>query len=120
VGLVLRIALKAGAPALAVLSMLLVPGIAEAQRTRFQAINQCTRQAAAQFGRTDPSFRRFVIERMSVHEDRFAGHVGNQFVSTVFHGRAIYEGSGGPKRVRFICLHASYSKGAVFVYALPE
>lgn len=100
--------------------VLLSAGPAEAQRTRFQALTQCSRLAAAQFGRADPSFRRFVIERVSVHEDRFAGLVGNQFVSTVFYGRAIYEGAAGPKRVRFICLHAGYSKGAVFVYAMPE
>ncbi len=102
--------------------LLLLPwaNSAEAQRTRFQALTQCSRLAAVQFGRTDPSFRRFVIERMSVQEDRFAGLVGNQFVSTVFYGRAIYEGAAGPKRVRFICLHAGYSKGAVFVYAMPD
>lgn len=99
---------------------LLLPGEAAAQRTRFQAITQCSRLATAQFGRTDPSFRRFVIERLSVHEDRIAEHVGNQFVSSVFYGRAIYEGAAGPKRVRFICLHAGYSRGAVFVYAMPE
>jgi hypothetical protein len=27
---------------------------------------------------------------------------------------------GGTKRARFICLHAGYSKGAVFIYAMPE
>jgi hypothetical protein len=93
---------------------------ADAQRTRFHGITQCSRLAAAQFGRHDSSFKRFVIERVSVQEDKFAGLVGNQFVSTIFYGRAIYEGAGGVKRVRFICLHAGYSKGAVFVYAMPE
>lgn len=112
--------MKAKLSAAGLALLLLGLSAAEAQRTRFQALTQCTRLAAAQFGRTDPSFRRFVIERLSVQEDRFAAFVGNQFVSTVFFGRAIYEGAAGPKRVRFICLHAGYSKGAVFVYAMPE
>jgi hypothetical protein len=93
---------------------------AQAQRTRFQGITQCSRFASVQFARHDPSFRRFVIERVSVQEDKFADLVGNQFVSTVYYGRATYEGASGPKRVRFICLHGGYSKGPVFVYALPE
>ena len=93
---------------------------AEAQRTRYQAIGQCSRLAAVQFARRDPGFRRFVIERVSVQDDKYAGMVGNQFVSSVIYGRATYEGAAGPKRVRFICLHAGYSKGPVFVYAMPE
>jgi hypothetical protein len=93
---------------------------AHAQRTRFQGISQCSRFATAQFSRTDPTFRRFVIERVSVHDDKFANLVGNQFVSTVYYGRALYEGAGVPKRVRFICLHGGTTKGPVFVYALPE
>jgi hypothetical protein len=93
---------------------------AQAQRTRFQGISQCSRFATIQFGRQDSSFRRFVIERVSVQDEKFAGLAGNQFISTVFHGRAVYENAAGPKRVRFICLHAGTSKGVVFVYAMPE
>jgi hypothetical protein len=93
---------------------------AQAQRTRFQGITQCSRQASVQFGRQDSSFRRFVIERVSVQDEKFANLVGNQFVSTVYYGRAMYENAAGPKRMRFICLHAGMSKGAVFVYAMPE
>ena len=103
---------------LVVLALTSMP--AQAQRTRFQGITQCSRHAAVQFSRHDPAFRRFVIERVSVQDDKFADQVGNQFVSTIYHGRAIYEGGAGPKRVRFICLHAGTSKGVVFVYALPE
>jgi hypothetical protein len=93
---------------------------ADAQRTRFQGITQCARYASVQFARRDPGFRRFVIERITVQDEKYAEMVGNQFVSTVFSGRAIYEAAGGPKRVRFICLHAGFTKGPVFVYTLPE
>ncbi len=93
---------------------------AQAQRTRFLGITQCSRHASIHFGRQDSSFRRFVIERISVQDEKYAGLVGNQFVSTVYYGRALYENAAGPKRVRFICLHAGMSKGAVFVYAMPE
>jgi hypothetical protein len=93
---------------------------ADAQRTRFQGITQCSRFASVQFARRDPNFRRFVIERVTVQDDKYADMVGNQFVSSVFYGRAIYEGASGPKRVRFICLHGGSSKGPVFVYAIPE
>ena len=93
---------------------------AEAQRTRFQGITQCSRFASVQFSRRDPAFRRFVIERVTVQDDRFAGLAGNQFVSSVFYGRATYEAAAGPKRVRFICLHAGVTKGPVFVYTMPE
>ena len=52
--------------------------------------------------------------------DKFADKVGTQFVSTVYHGRATYEAGQGEKKVRFICLHAGYRRGPVFVYTLPE
>ena len=93
---------------------------ADAQRTRFQGVSQCSRFAAVQFSRHDPAFRRFVIERVTVQDDKFADMVGNQFVSTVYTGRALYEGASGAKRMRFICLHAGTSKGPVFVYVLPD
>ena len=109
---------RVGAGALALLALSTLP--ADAQRTRFQGITQCGRYASVQFARRDPAFRRFVIERVSVQDEKYADMVGNQFVSTIFTGRAIYETSAGTKRVRFVCLHAGYSKGPVFVYALPD
>jgi hypothetical protein len=93
---------------------------AQAQRTRFQGVTQCARYGSVQFARRDQAFRRFVIERVSVQDERFAGMVGNQFISTVYYGRATYEAAGGPKRMRFVCLHAGSTKGAVFVYVMPE
>ena len=93
---------------------------ADAQRTRFQGISQCSRFASVQFSRHDPAFKRFVIERVTVQDDKFADLVGNQFVSTVYTGKAIYEGAAGAKRMRFICLHGGTNKGPVFVYVLPE
>jgi hypothetical protein len=101
-------------------ALLLAPPPAHAQRTTYQRIAQCTRFATVQFSRHDPAFRRFVIDRVTVQDDKFADRVGNQFVSSIYHGKATYEGGAGPKKVRFICLHAGIGKGPVFVYALPE
>jgi hypothetical protein len=93
---------------------------AQAQRTRFQGITQCSRYGSIQFSRRDPNFRRFVIERVTVQDDRFVGMAGNQFVSTVYYGKATYEAAGGPKRMRFVCLHGGTAKGPVFVFVMPE
>ena len=93
---------------------------AQAQRTRFQGITQCARYGSVQFSRHDSAFRRFVIERVTVQDDRFAGMAGNQFVATVYYGKAIYEAASGPKRMRFVCLHGGTAKGPVFVYVTPE
>jgi hypothetical protein len=93
---------------------------AVAQKTTFQGLTECAHRAAVQFKQHDPAFRRFVIDRSSVRDDKFADRVGNQYVSTVYYGSAIYEAASGPKTVRFICLHAGMVKGPVFVYALPD
>jgi hypothetical protein len=91
-----------------------------AQRTKFDGLRQCERAAAVQFRRHDPAFKRFMIDRASVFEDKFADKIGAQFISTIFHGKASYEAAGGPKPVRFICLHPGYGQEPVFVYTLPE
>jgi hypothetical protein len=98
----------------------LLPLNAHAQRTRFDAVNGCERYAAVKFKRHDQAFRRFVIDRATVEADKFADKAGNQFVSMVFHGKALYEASEGPKIVSFICLHGGAGRGPVFVYTLPE
>ena len=102
---------------LAAVALSAVP--AQAQRTRFQGITQCARYGSVQFSRRDTAFRRFVIERASVQDDKFAGMAGNQFVSTVFYGKATYEAAKGPQPTRFICMHGGDGRGAVFVYTLP-
>lgn len=99
---------------------LILPSAASAQRTKFDGLRQCERFGALQFRKQNPSFRRFLIDRSSVVEDKFVDQVGQQFVSTIYHGKAAYEAGGGPKQVRFICLHAGYRRGPVFVYTLPE
>jgi hypothetical protein len=105
---------------LVLIGALATPASAQ-QASNYRKLMECSHQAAIQFKRHDPSFRRFIIDRGSVVEDRYNGNVGNQYVSTVFHGTAIYDSSfGGPKRRPFVCLHAGFGKGAVFVYALPE
>jgi hypothetical protein len=98
----------------------LISSDAQAQRTRFDAVNGCERYAAVKFKRHDPAFRRFVIERATVEADKFADKAGNQFVSMVFHGKALYEAAEGPKIVSFICLHGGAGRGPVFVYTLPQ
>jgi hypothetical protein len=105
---------------LALSAALIWPAPASAQRTKFDGLRQCEHYAAQQFRKRNPAFRRFIIDRASVGEDRYAGQIGQQFISTVYHGRATFEAAGGPQQVRFICLHAGYRRGAVFVYTMPE
>lgn len=98
----------------------LLPAEASAQRTRYDGLNGCERYAAVKFRRHDAAFRRFIIDRASVVADRVADKAGNQFISTVYNGKAIYEAAAGPRTVRFICMHGGTGRGAVFVYTLPE
>jgi hypothetical protein len=92
-----------------------------AQKSTEDGLRDCEKLAAVKFKKENPSFKKFVIERGdSVEEDKFADKVGTQFVSTVYHGKAVYQSSGEPDTVRFICLHAGLGKGAVFVYIMPK
>jgi hypothetical protein len=93
---------------------------AAAQRTRFDGLRQCERHAGSQFRRHNPQYRRFIIDRSSVITDRFADKVGSQFVSTIYHGKALYEAGSGATTVPFVCLHAGVGRGPVFVYTLPQ
>jgi hypothetical protein len=95
---------------------------ASAQRsmTRFDAIRDCERTGRLQFTRHNPGFRRFLIDRAKVETDRFGDRVGTQFISAVYHGTAAFEAAQGPRRVRFICLHAGPGRGAAFVYTLSD
>jgi len=105
---------------IAIAAALLLPSAASAQRTKFDGLRQCERFGALQFRKQNPAFRRFLIDRATVSEDKYADQVGQQFVSSIYHGKATYEAANGPKPVRFICLHAGYRRGPVFVYTLPE
>jgi len=98
-------------------SVLAVPTVL-AQRTTFDGLVGCERYAAVEFKRRNPAFRRFVIDRASVAVDRFSDTIGNQFVSTIYHGRASYDAGSGAKTVRFLCLHGGTERGPLFVYAL--
>lgn len=82
-------------------------------------LRDCEKLAAVKFKRDNPAFKRFAIERADVEQDKFTDKVGTQFVSSVYHGKAAYQADGEPENVRFICLHAGFGKGAVFVYTLP-
>jgi hypothetical protein len=104
----------------ALAATLVLPSAASAQRTKFDGLRQCERFGALQFRKQNPAFRRFMIDRSSVGEDKYVDQVGQQFVSTIYHGKATYEAAAGPKQMRFICLHAGYRRGPVFVYTLPE
>ena len=107
---------------LAALLLAVTAADASAQRTktRFDGIRDCERSGRLQFFRHNPSFRRFVIERAGIDVDRFGDRVGNQFVSTIYRGKASYEAAAGTQSVRFICLHAGAARGAVFVYTLVD
>ena len=89
-----------------------------AQRPSVHGLLECSRYAAVTFKRANPAFKRFVIDRASVTEDRFAGRIGNQYISTIYHGKATFEAAGAPKTVRFICLHGGIGRGPVFIYTL--
>ena len=91
-----------------------------AQKSRFDALLACERHAVLQFRRQNPAFRRFIIDRAHVDMDKFGDKVGSQFVSSIYHGKALYEAAAGPKTVRFLCLHAGIGRGPVFVYALSD
>ena len=91
-----------------------------AQKSTEDGRRDCEKLAAIKFKQENPAFKRFAIDRAEVEEDKFADKVGTQFVSTVYHGKAVYQDTGTPQNVRFICLHGGIGKGAVFVYTLPR
>jgi len=95
-------------------------GSALAQKSTEDGLRDCEKLAAVKFSRENPAFKRFEITRADVEEDKLADKVGTQFVSTVYHGKAVYQAGGEPDQVRFICLHGGLGKGAVFVYTLPR
>jgi hypothetical protein len=104
------------------LLLALAPLAAAAPRskTKFDGIRDCERLGSVQFKRHNPAFKRFVIDRSSVENDKYADKVGQIFVSTIYHGKATYEASTGPRPARFICLHGGVGQGAAFVYTMPE
>jgi hypothetical protein len=104
----------------AVLCMLCAAPVALAQKSTEDGLRDCERLAAIKFKRENPTFKKFDIVRAFVEEDKFADKVGTQFVSTVYHGKAVYQADGAPDNVGFICLHGGIGKGAVFVYTLPH
>jgi hypothetical protein len=106
------------AAAVALLGLMLAAPAVLAQRTTSDGLLGCERYAAVEFKRRNPAFRRFVIDRASVTVDRFADRVGNQFVATIYQGRASYDAGTGAKTVRFLCLHGGVERGPLFVYAL--
>jgi len=105
---------------LAVLLTILVAAPVHAQSSRFDGLRGCERYGAVQFKRHHPTFRRFRIDRSGVAVERYAAMVGNQYVATIYSGKATYDGGGGAKSVRFICLHAGIGKGPLFVYTLSD
>jgi hypothetical protein len=104
----------------ALLIALLFSPSAFAQRNKFDGLRQCERYASADFRKHNPQFRRFVIDRASASEDKYAAQVGTQFVSTIYHGKAMLEAGSGEKTVRFVCLHAGYRRGPLFAYTMAE
>ena len=91
-----------------------------AQKSIADGLRDCERLAAIKFKQENAAFKRFKIDLADVNEDRFTDKIGTQFVSTVYHGKAVYQAGGEPDNVRFIYLHGGVGKGAVFVYTLPR
>ncbi len=91
-----------------------------AQKSTADGIADCEKLAAVRFKQENTLFKTFKIDRADVEEDKYAAHVGSQFVSTIYHGKATYQAAGEPAEVGFICMHAGLGKGAVFVYVLPR
>jgi hypothetical protein len=106
--------------ALALTLCALAAAPALAQKSTEDGLRDCEKLAAVKFKQENTAFKKFAISRPDVEEDKFADKVGTQFVSTVYHGKAVYQSSGEPAEVRFICLHGGLGKGAVFVYTLPR
>jgi hypothetical protein len=101
------------------LALALPSAAAPRAKTRFDGIRDCEQLAAVQFKRHNPAFRRFIIDRANVDDDKYADSVGTTFVSTIYRGKATYEAAQGPQPTRFICMHGGGGRGAVFVYTLP-
>ena len=110
-------ALLAGA---LLLALALPATAAQRAKTRFDGIRDCERLAAVQFKRHNPVFRRLLIDRATVEDDKYADNVGPTFVSTIYRGKASYDAGKGPLPTRFICLHGGAGSNAVFVYTLPD
>jgi hypothetical protein len=104
----------------ALLCLLCIAPSALAQKSTEDGLRDCEKLAAVKFKRENPDFKKFAIDRADAEEDKFADKVGTQFVSTVYHGKAVYQSGGEPDNVYFICLHGGLGKGAVFVYTLPR
>jgi hypothetical protein len=93
---------------------------APAQKSTEDGLRDCEKLAAVKFKQENPAFKKFAIARADVEGDKSADKIGAQFVSTVYHGKALYQAGGEPADVRFICLHGGLNKGAVFVTTLPR
>ena len=111
-----KLALVAALCALCVLAT----ALALAQKSTEDGLRDCEKLAAVKFSRENAAFKKFAIARADVEEDKFADKVGTQFVSTVYHGKAVYQAGAEPADVRFICLHGGLGKGAVLVTTLPR
>ena len=96
------------------------PALALAQKSTEDGLRDCEKLAAVKFKQENPAFKKFAIARADVEGDKSADKIGAQFVSTVYHGKALYQAGGEPADVRFICLHGGLNKGAVFVTTLPR
>ena len=104
--------------AIAVTALALCAAPAMAQKSTEDGLRDCEKLAAVNFKQENRAFKKFVIERADINEDVYTGKVGSQPVTTVYHGKAVYQAGGEPANVRFICLQAGLGKGAVFVYMM--
>src|SRR6185369_5106938 len=90
------VGLRSAFAAALLLALALPATAAPRAKTRFDGIRDCERLAAVQFKRHNPAFRRLLIDRATVEDDKFADNVGPTFVSTIYHGKAAYDAGKGP------------------------
>jgi hypothetical protein len=107
-------------PVLLAAALALLASGVHAQTSKFDGLRGCERFGAVLLKRHNPAFRRFRIERTSVAVDRYAGMVGNQYVATIYSGKASYDDGKGARLVRFVCLHGGIGRGPLFVYTLAD
>ena len=84
---------------LAAVAALCALGVAPAlaQKSTEDGLRDCEKLAAVKFKGENPAFKKFAISRAGVEEDKFANKVGSQFVSTVYHGNAVYQAVSCPR-----------------------
>jgi len=81
----------------AVLCALATAPSAFAQKSTEDGLRDCEKLAAVKFKQENAAFKKFAIARADVEEDKFADKLGTQLISTVCHGKAVYQAASCPR-----------------------